>query len=263
VLGREGRGRAPGSPSPWSRVGLLLAVAAVVVLAYVGRNQIVTGHPVLADNGPYNLYRGNGPVYQEDLNLFAPRATADQIAYRKLRAADGLEPPLTLTPAEMQREAFSYIRAHPGLFARRALGRLARLTVPRTEHLTLLGGEERIRIEDGRAVALMLLGMAEFAPLLWLGTVGLVGLRRQARPWGNRFCAVVVGGVPPALIAISKPRFGFVFEPLLLIATAAFLLHAQAWRPLLRRPGVIAISAFYAWAWVAWLIFGVTSRAPG
>jgi hypothetical protein len=263
LLVRES-GALPPDRRRWVQAALLVGLTGLVPGAYISNNWRTTGHAVLAQNTSYNLHRGNGPVYQEDLNLFWPMATAAQIDYRRRRANNGEEPPLTLTPAEMRREAFAYIRSYPLLFARRALGRLARLTVPRTEHLTLLGGEESIRIEDGRSVALLFLGLLQWVPLLCLGTVGLLGLRRDqppgTRPWFNRVGLVLGAGIAPVLIAISKPRFAFVFEPLLLIAAAAFVVNRRAWRPLLRHPVAIALGLFYAWAWMAWFVFAVTSR---
>ena len=245
----------------WGSAGLLLGLTALLVSGYVLRNRVVTGQAVLAQNTTYNFHRGNGPTYQEDLNLFWPVATPQQI---ELRVHQRDEAPVAATPAQLRHEAWAYIQAHPGIFARRALGRLARLTVPRTEQLTLLGGEERIRIEDGRSIALLLLGVLQWAPLLLLGTAGLLALQLHGqaatRAWANRFLVVVAAGIAPALIAISKPRFGYVFEPLLLIAAAAFVANLRTWRPQLRHPVTIALYAFYAWAQVAWLIFAVTSR---
>jgi hypothetical protein len=244
----------------WTPALLLVSLAAIFPLAYVARNRLVTGHLVLAQNASYDFHRGNGPVYQEDLDLFWPIATAEQIAYRRLRASGGNEPPSTATPTEMRNEALAFIRSEPLLFVRRALGRLGRLTVPRTEHLALLGGEQGIGVFDPRALALLLLGMAEFAPVLLLGTAGLFGLARSHRKAARLFLAVVLALIPPVLITISKPRFGFVAEPLLLIAAAAFALNARSWAPLVGRRASIALVGFYAWAWLAWLIFALTSR---
>jgi hypothetical protein len=260
----QGNSRVDAAAAPpwqrWRSAALLLALAAISPLAYVARNHVTTGEAVLAQNASYDFHRGNGPVYQEDLNLFWPVATPDQIAYRRLRAVGGMEPRSTTTPAQMRHEAFAFIGSHPLLFARRALGKLARLTVPRTEHLALLGGEQRIAIIDRRALALLVLGMAQFAPLLLLGTTGMFGLARSDRGTARRFVAVALALIPPVLITISKPRFGFVVEPLLLIAAAAFVLNAPAWRQEVRRPALIALVGLYAWSWLAWLVFAVTSR---
>jgi hypothetical protein len=255
---------AAGRRRAFGQAALLVGLTTLVAGGYVLRNRLVTGHAVLAENATYDFHRGNGPVYQEDLDLFWPVATPQQIAYRQLRANQREEPPLSMTPAQLRREALTYIEAHPGTFVRRALGRLARLTVPRTEHLALLGGEARIKIEDGRSIALLLMGVLQWAPLLLLGTIGLLGLRLRPpggdTAWANRFLTVVAAGIIPVLITISKPRFSYGFEPLLSITAAAFLANRGTWRPLLRHPVFIALVAFYAWAWVAWFVFAVTSR---
>jgi hypothetical protein len=64
-------------------------------------------------------------------------------------------------------------------------------------------------------------------------------------------------------VAIAKPRYSFVFDPLLLIALAALLTApvqlTAAIDSRLRRVLAVLI-AFLLWGWAAWLIFAFSTR---
>jgi hypothetical protein len=65
------------------------------------------------------------------------------------------------------------------------------------------------------------------------------------------------------LVAISKPRYSFVFDPLLIIASMFVLAapaadRAAAWRR--HRRALVPIALFLAWGWIAWTIFAMSSR---
>ena len=72
-------------PRPlWLRhAAVMLAGTAVVVGALLLKNWQERGELTIAQNSAYNLYIGNRALYAEDLNLFSPRATAEQIEFRR------------------------------------------------------------------------------------------------------------------------------------------------------------------------------------
>ena len=124
----------------WRQAGLFVAATVVVISAVVVRNLVLHGQFTIAQNSAYNLYIGNRDLYAEDLDLFHPVATAGQIEFRRQFFAGELTYPAQ-SPAELQREAIAWIAAHPGVFVRRMLGRLARVLAPKTDVLELVGGE--------------------------------------------------------------------------------------------------------------------------
>ena len=62
---------------------VMLILTAAVVGALIVRNWRQFGEPTIATNSAYNLYIGNRDLYAEDLNLFDPRATPEQIEFRR------------------------------------------------------------------------------------------------------------------------------------------------------------------------------------
>lgn len=77
------------------------------------------------------------------------------------------------------------------------------------------------------------------------------------------FVAAVLGALPLCLIAISKPRYSFIFDPVLLLGAAVFLsAPGAAWAGLGRgeRLLVAGTSLFVLWGWAAWLVFALSSR---
>ena len=99
--------------------------------------------------------------------------------------------------------------------------------------------------------------------MLFGGLLGLGLIYRSDRALGALFLATIAGSVALCLIAISKPRYSFVFDPVLILAAGAFVTAPRAaWRSF-SRGGRIAVGVavvFLLWAWVAWAIFAVTSR---
>ncbi len=247
----------------WLRqAAIITAVAAAVVGSLAVHNWRRTGEITIAHNSAYNLFIGNREVYAEDLNLFSPRATAEQIEFRRQLFAGTLEYP-TDSPAELQRKAIAAILDRPGLFLRRALGRLARVFVPKTDVLELVGGEQRAGALAPASLVVMGLANLQWAVGLFGGLVGLTWFWRAHRPLGALLASVVAGSLPFCLVAISKPRYAFVFEPILLLAACAFLLAPRSTFDALGRSDrwVIALgTAFILWGWAAWLIFGLSSR---
>ena len=231
-------------------------------MARRGAELAYAGEATISTNSAYNRIIGNRDMYAEDLDLFNPRATPEQIEFRRQQFS-GEAPPCTQTPAESQRLAMQWIREHPVLFARRALGRLGRVFVPKTDVLELIGGSARVSVFSPAALALLLLANAEWTLILAAGLVGLVALRHQRPDWALLFGAVVAGALVLCLIAISKPRYSFVFDPILIIcASLAWINRTEGRAKLTRldRGMLAAIFLFLAWSWVAFVIFSVTSR---
>lgn len=251
-----------GTGARFSKALVFVLVGTAVVGAYVGRNWYYTGEATISTNSAYNLYIGNRDMYAEDLNLLRPRATPAQIEFRRQQFSGQL-PNITHSPAESQRLALQWIREHPLQFARRASGRLARVFVPKTDVLELLGGEQRAGVFGVRSLALLTITNLQWAIMLFGGLAGL-GVLRHTRPdWSLLFASVIGGALVLCLIAISKPRYSFVFDPILIICAAALWLDRARARKVLTRTDrgwLAAIYAFIAWGWVAFTIFAVSSR---
>jgi hypothetical protein len=247
----------------WLRRSIVVAaIAGVMVAGAIVRNWIVYGEPTLSHNAAYNLYIGNRDVYAEDLNLFDPRATPEQIEFRRQFFAGTLKYPEG-TAAELQQAAFERIAAHPIEFARRATGRLARVFAPKTDVLELAGGEGGVGVFSLPGLALLGTAAAQWAWLLFAGVPGLAALFDRDRRWSLTLLSTIAGSVALCLIAIAKPRYSFVFDPLLILCATLFTLlpaadRAATWRE--HRKTLIAALLFLAWAWIAWTIFAVTSR---
>lgn len=246
----------------WVRALAAAVVAAMVIAIPMARNWRTTGELTLAHNSAYNLYIGNRDVYAEDLNLFRPVATAEQIEFRRQFWNDELAYP-TQSRAQMQREAIAWMVEHPGLVARRAFGRLARVFAPKTDVLELVGGERQAGVFSIRSITLLAVANAQWLAILVAGLVGLVALWRLQLPTARLFAAALAGALPLCLIAIAKPRYAFPFEPLLLIAAVALSVERERLLSVLQRRDRIALATaigFLAWGWIAWLIFAFSSR---
>jgi len=241
---------------------IFVLTGSAVVGAAVVRNWWVAGELTVARNSAYNLYIGNRDLYAEDLNLFSPLATTGQLEFRRQYWSGQLPFP-TQAPDELQREALAWIGTHPDVFARRAVGRLARVFAPKTDVLELVGGERRFGSFSPVSLALLGVANAQWVVVLFGGVVGLASLWRLAPSVGAPFVSTVLGSLPLCLVAISKPRYAFVFEPLLLLGAAVFFTAPrQTLSAICRveRRVVILITVFLLWGWAAWMIFAVSSR---
>lgn len=245
------------------RHGAVFVLAGGVLIGLIAfRNWRQVGELTIARNSAYNLYIGNRDLYAEDLNLFRPMATAEQIEFRRQYFSGELAYP-TQSSNELQRQALTWIATHPGEFARRALGRLARVFAPKTDVLELAGGERAAGIFSPVSLALLGAANVQWALVLFGGIMGLAALSGLHPPLGTLLVGTVLGSLPLCLVAIAKPRYAFVFEPVLLAGAAIVVTGpAAAWRVLSRRSrlAVVLLSAFVLWGWVAWLIFAVSSR---
>ncbi len=241
---------------------LCIALAVTIVTPTVVHNWSSTGVVEVASSSAYNLFLGNRPMYAEDLDLLSPAATHEQIDIRRGRWVATVEP-LSLTPMEQQREAWRWLSNNPVRFARRALGRLARVFVPKTDVLELLGGEGTAGIFSAASLGLLLLTNAQWAIVLFAGLVGLLALRHRAPDLALLFASTIAGATALCLVATSKPRYSFVFDPLLMMAACVCLASPRETLRALNRRDRIALGVltmFFTWSWLAWVIFAVTSR---
>ena len=241
---------------------IAVLASGVVIGAVALRNYWIAGELTIAQNSAYNLYIGNRELYAEDLDLFHPVATAGQIEFRRQFFSGELTYP-TQRPEELQREALQWIADHPGQFGRRMLGRLARVFAPKTDVLELVGGERQVGVLNPRALLILGIANVQWVVVLFVGLVGLLGLYRLQPRVGTLFVATVLGSIPLCLIAISKPRYAFTFEPILLIGAMYFFFARQRVLAALSRRDrwvAAACAMFLVWGWAAWLIFATTSR---
>jgi hypothetical protein len=216
----------------------------------------------LSRNAAYNLYIGNQDFYAEDLNLFAPRATPEQIAFRRQFFAGTLQYP-SGTAAELQRAALQWIADHPLQFLRRAAGRLARVFAPKTDVLELIGGEAAAGVFSPVSLAILGLANLQWTWFLFAGVFGLAMLVDRGRPFGATLVWTIAGCLLLCLVAISKPRYSFVFDPLLILSSMLVLAvpapeRAAAWQR--HRRVLIPVGLFLGWGWIAWTIFAMSSR---
>lgn len=250
-------------PIDLRRAAVFVIVAATMVSAHAYRNWRFAGEATISTNSAYNFYIGNRDLYAEDLNLFAPRATPGQIEFRRQQWSGELVHP-TQSPAELQRLAWAWIAEHPGTFVRRALGRLARVLVPKTDVLEMLGGERAAGIFAARSLALLAIANTQWTFVLFGGVIGLAWLFHESPRWAWLFTSAIAGALVLCLVAISKPRYSFVFDPLLLICAVAAAVSPRETLAALGRRHWWAIGitfAFLAWAWIAFVIFSLSSRA--
>jgi hypothetical protein len=261
--GLDTPGGGPGVGGPgWRRPMAFVLAGGLVVSAAVVRNAAVAGEVTIAANSAYNLYLGNRDLYSEDLDLFNPRATPAQIEFRRQMWAGTLQYP-TESAAKLQRMALTWIADHPVLFLRRALGRLARVFAPKTDVLELVGGEQAAGVFSPAGMGLLLAANLEWTIVLAAGIPGLVLLRRANRHAGRLLCAAVVGSLLLCLVAIAKPRYSFVFDPLLIIGAVVLVVAPERGSLLTGRSRwlVLGIWLFLLWGWIAWLIFALSSRS--
>ncbi|MGH9383218.1 MAG: hypothetical protein ACRD2N_02850 [Vicinamibacterales bacterium] len=251
------------NPSVWRRSALVFFMAGTLVVgAWVVRNRQVTGQPIVSNNSAYNLYLGNRDVYAEDLDLFSPLATREQIEFRRQQWSGQLAYPAG-SPAELQRLALAWIAAHPGTFARRAVGRLARVFAPKTDVLELAGGEQRAGIFSPTALVLLSAANAQWTVILFGGLLGLAGILRRAPAIGLLLAGTIAGSLVLCLVAIAKPRYSFVFDPILLLGLATLLAAPRETTAAINPPAYRVLGVIYVflgWGWVAWLLFALSSR---
>lgn len=243
----------------WSHALLSIAISCLIVAPVMMNTWATSGVLEVANSASYNLWLGNRPMYAEDLDLFRPAATQEQIDIR--RAGWSAQPPPSAL--EQRRQALEWISANPATFARRVTGRLARVFVPKTDVLELVGGERRAGIFAPGPLGLLLTANAEWSVMLFAGLAGLFVFRHRAPGVGLLFASTIVAATVLCLVAISKPRYSFVFEPLLLMGAALVLESPRAQLGVLNPRDRIALgatAAFLAWGWLAWLVFAFSSR---
>lgn len=244
------------------RALIAVLIGSTVIGVALYRNWALSGEITISRNSAYNLYLGNQDVYAEDLNLFSPRATPEQIEFRRrMWRGEAVVP--DLSAAQFQRQALDWIVSHPAVFARRAAGRLARVFAPKTDVLELAGGEQRTGVFAPVAFLLLSVANSQWIVVLAGGLIGLTALWRHRPDLGRLLIATVVGSLLLCLVAIAKPRYSFVFDPVLMLGAVACLTAPRETLARLQpadRNVLLGIAAFLSWGWVAWLIFSVSSR---
>jgi hypothetical protein len=250
-------------PAEWLRLtGIVAIVGALIPGAALARNWLMYGEPTLSRNAAYNLYIGNRDAYAEDLNLLHPTATPEQIEFRRQMFAGTLQYP-SGTAAEMQNAAVQSILEHPGRFIGRMPGRLARVFAPKTDVLELAGGEAAAGVFSPVSIGLLGVANLQWVIMLFAGVFGIRWLWSCDRRLGTTLIVTIAGAVALCLIAISKPRYSFVFDPLLILGATLIWVapagqRAAAWRQSWRI--LMPIYVFLVWGWMAWIIFAVSSR---
>ena len=250
------------SGASWKHAAAFAAMGALVVGAWVVRNRVVAGQLTIATNSAYNLFIGNRDMYAEDLDLLRPIATREQIEFRRQQWSGELVYPSD-PPAELQRQALVWIAAHPLTFARRAVGRLARVFAPKTDVLELAGGEQLAGVFSPTSLVLLSAANAQWAVVLFGGLIGLAAILSIAPELGRLFAATLGGSLLLCTVAIAKPRYSFVFDPLLILGLSALLIAPSQITAVLdarARRTLALLFVFLLWGWVAWLIFAFSSR---
>lgn len=248
-------------PRASRRARLLFLVLSLVPPAIWTARNAHAGHGVvLATNASYNLYVGNSPDAQQELDLFAPIATPQQRAVRGGGEDADAAHAKAMPHDERQARAVAFVRDAPLRFVRRSFGRLARVFAPRTAHLASFGANGSV--SRPLPAFLLLLALAQWIPVLFGGVLGLVRLVELRTERASLLVATVVGSLPLCLVALAKPRYSFPFEPFLVIgATTAAVARTTPFE--LGRPARWVfglVSAFLAWGIVAWFVFAITSR---
>ena len=117
--------------------------------------------------------------------------------------------------------------------------------------LELAGGEQAAGVFSPRSIALLAVANIEWTVMLFGGVLGLAALRHRDRGTFVLFAATIAGSVVLCLIAIAKPRYSFVFDPLLLLCACAFLLQPRQSIATFTRSDrwwLVAVYAFLVWA---------------
>jgi len=128
--------------------------------------------------------------------------------------------------------------------------------------LELAGGEAAAGIFSMRSLTLLGLANVQWMLILGAGVPGLALLLARNQRIGLLLVATIAGSVALCLVAIAKPRYSFVFDPLLILAAAFFVTSPPERMATLRRSrvAIAVIFAFLIWGWVAWAIFAMSSR---
>lgn len=255
------------TPSRALSVCVALILSTSVVALWVTRNYLAHGEFVIARNVAYNLYLGNQLHYSEDLNLFHPFPTQAQIQDRKeLLKGEMSKEREFVSEQDMQSRAMAFIAENPLLFARRALGRLARVFVPKTAQLQLLGSESDNPWFTPPSLALLISSNLLYGLALFGGWAGIILCGPSDREKKFRLFAlgVLVGTSALCTVAISKPRYSFPSDPMLIAGLAWLLVNWRQGMLQVKRQTLAAIIGgwvFFGWSWAAWLIWSFMTRA--
>jgi len=261
--------RSKTSVAKWRCIAILLVAASLPVMAWTVRNFFVHGEAFFSKNVTHNLYLGNVPNYDMDLNLLNPFPSQKQIQVRK-RIYEGETTPaprVDISSNERRQQALAFIWKNPGLFLQRAFGRFARALVPKTHYLHLLGNKASRGHLTLASVLLLGLATTQFGFALFVGTAGLLALPAKDTEQGTFtfILLTAIGTLAPNCIAIAKPRYSFPLAPFLLACAVWFIINRTAAMTTLkkgrRRHLLFALWLFFAWSWIAWIIWTIAIRS--
>jgi arylsulfatase A-like enzyme/4-amino-4-deoxy-L-arabinose transferase-like glycosyltransferase len=262
--------RPPHGRAALARGALLLALAALVVAPWSVRNTRLHGGFVLLDtNGPYNLWRGNGPDSFDDRDdpaqpryawpldgfLLAPvmNRPARRLVEEAKQALRSATPSDLQVIAHARRAAWREIRAHPLVFLERIRYRLADMWNPTSFLIRHLQVGAYGKLPPGLATLLALLAAGTYLGLVALAAAGFWLSRRRPETWLVALLVAFTSAI--TAVSFGLTRFRLPLEPLLAIVAAPALL--ALWR---RRPRAASAGAALALA-PLWL-GGCTEPAP-
>src|SRR5262245_36704957 len=249
---------------------LVPAAAFLVILPWTLRNTLLHGGFVLIEtNGPYNLWRGNGPGAFEDRcspdvphypwpfeciplspvgNRYAWVLIAD------VKRALGKEDPSDLEVIRYaQRAAWDEIRAHPATFVRRIGPRLADMWNPTSFLVRHLYVGAYGPVPAPIATLLAWWAMLAYLAAAVLALAGAWLERRSPLTWLVALLVLLCPGI--TALSFGLTRFRLPLEPLLIVLAGAAL---AALRPRGVRRGAATLAA----AGLALAGCGGESRAP-
>ncbi len=231
----------------------------MLLFTYIGYNYSIYDKITLTYGSSYNLYIGNRDHYTEDLNLFNPLATKEQINDRNLSTPwERLE----LSEDEMKDLAINYIKDHPLTFVRRAIGRFARIFAPKTAQLQLIGGEGSYPITNFYSLTLLISSLFQYSFILFVGFLILINTKFENFKFKFLSSITILSSIILCLIAISKPRYSFPFDFIFIICSMYFFYKEKSLIYYFKKNKFINLSIIFLilWFWISWFIFSLSSR---
>ena len=237
------------------------AVALLVILPWTLRNTLLHGGFVLIEtNGPYNLWRGNGPAAFEDrcspevahypapFDCIPVWPVENRTAWMLIddaRRALGKQQPSDLEVVRYaQAAAWAEIRAHPETFVRRIVPRLVDFWNPTSFLVRHLQVGAYGPVSPALAFALSWAAMLAYLAAAGLALAGAWTARRNPHTALVVLLVLFYSGI--SAVSFGLTRFRLPLEPLLLLLAGAAL--ATRWPPRPRRAAAILAVAGLALA---------------
>ena len=231
----------------------------MLLFIYIGYNYSIYDKITLTYGSSYNLYIGNRDHYTEDLNIFNPLATKEQIIDRDLSIP---KQSVELSEDEMKDLAINYIKDHPLTFVRRAIGRFARIFAPKTAQLQLIGGESSYPVTNFYSLTLLISSLFQYGFILFLGLLFLINTKFDNKKFKFLSLITIFSSIILCLIAISKPRYSFPFDFIFIIYSVYFFYKEKGLIYYFRKNKLINLCFIFIiiWFWLSWFIFSLSSR---